>query len=577
MTFLPILVRELRGRARSAATYWTRSAVALAGVVVCLPQLLGAGGGGTPASLGRYAFNGILAAAFLLSCFACLVTADAINSERREGTLGLLFLTRVKALDVLLGKLGSFGVSALCALVAFLPVLTLPILAGGVTLGEAFRKWLAVMATLFLSVAVGLYTSSVQEVRSKASLRAALLMLLFILIPAWLSQMYGGVARLSRTPWFALPSPLMTLLYGSDTAYRGAARAYWFSLAAVCALGSVVLLRARGVLLRGLRQGPAPAAPVAPPPVSSEQTLPPLPAWQSAGQIANPVERMVFRQRGIAAAVWTAALLSAVFQTGMIPFYSYGWRTMAVTLPWYVFAQVPFMAVSILTGALFAWVASRFFVEARRTGALELLLTTPEGAATIISGQWRALTRMLRWPVLLILAPVLLRVWLVLQGLTSASPFSSPFSLSRNFSVTPLYELLPLLLGSAATVLGLAALCWLGMWFGLRARGQAGAIAWTVGLAKGVPQLISILWSMLLMATTTLLGGTSPRTYRFLSWLPTVIIALGHICMILWAKRSLTARLADAEGTGLTVGQFCAGGLRDLAGAVRRVRRWTPP
>ncbi len=571
MTFLPIIARELRSRARNAATYWTRSAIALVGVVVCLPQLLGAGGGGTPASLGKYAFNGILAAAFLLSCFACLVTADAINSERREGTLGLLFLTRVKALDVLLGKLGSFGVSALCALVAFLPVLTLPILAGGVTLGEALRKWLAVIATLFLSVAVGLYTSSVQEVRSKASLRAALLMVLFILIPAWLSQMYGGVAGLSRTPWLALPSPLMTLLYGSDAAYRGAARPYWFSLAAVCALGSVVLLRARGGLLRGVRQGPAPAAPVAPPAVSSKQILPPLPAWQSAGQIASPVERMVFRQRGVAAAVWTAALLSAVFQTGMIPFYSYGWRTMAFTLPWYVFAQVPFMVVSILTGVLFAWVASRFFVEARRSGALELLLTTPEGAATILSGQWHALTRMLRWPVVVILAPVLLRVWLVLQG----SP--SPLTLSRNFSVTPVYELVPLLMGSATTVLGLAALCWLGMWFGLRARGQAGAIAWTVGLAKGVPQLISILWSMLMMATTNFLGGTSPRSYRLLSWVPTVIIALGLVGMILWAKRSLAARLANAEGKGLTVGQFCAGSAREFAGAVQRVRRWTPP
>src|SRR6516225_9155971 len=104
MTFLPILERELRARSRNRATYWSRFVVALLGVLVCLPQLLG-GGLGTPASLGRYVFNGILTTAFLLSCCACFLTANAIDAERRDGTLGLLFLTRVRALDVLLGKL----------------------------------------------------------------------------------------------------------------------------------------------------------------------------------------------------------------------------------------------------------------------------------------------------------------------------------------------------------------------------------------------------------------------------------------------------------------------------------------
>src|SRR5689334_2441507 len=200
MTFLPILERELRARSRNRATYWSRFVVALIGVMVCLPQLLG-GDAGTPASLGRYVFNGIVTAAFLLSCCACLLTADAINTERREGTLGLLFLTRVRALDVLVGKLGSLGISMLCALVAFLPVLVLPILAGGVTPGEAFRKWLAVIATLFLSVAVGLHSSSFDTTRLKSSFRAALTMLLLVLIPAWLSQIYTRGARVGGIPW----------------------------------------------------------------------------------------------------------------------------------------------------------------------------------------------------------------------------------------------------------------------------------------------------------------------------------------------------------------------------------------
>ena len=52
----------------------------------------------------------------------------------------MLLLTRVGAFDVLMGKLGSAGLTSLCALVAFLPVLMIPVLAGGVTGGEVFRK-----------------------------------------------------------------------------------------------------------------------------------------------------------------------------------------------------------------------------------------------------------------------------------------------------------------------------------------------------------------------------------------------------------------------------------------------------
>ena len=100
-------------------------------------------------------FDGVIGVAFLLSCSACLVTADLISAERREGTLGLLFLTRIKRLDVLLGKLGSVGITSLCALVAFLPVLMIPVLAGGVTGGEAFRKGLALFGTLWFALAAG--------------------------------------------------------------------------------------------------------------------------------------------------------------------------------------------------------------------------------------------------------------------------------------------------------------------------------------------------------------------------------------------------------------------------------------
>src|SRR4051794_10783121 len=118
MTFLPVLQRELRARARNRVTFWTRFCVVLVAVVVCLPELLSGGFGTGVGNNGRFIFNGIVTVAFLLACGGCLLTADVISRERREGTLGLLLLTRVRRLDVLLGKFGSAGLASICALAA---------------------------------------------------------------------------------------------------------------------------------------------------------------------------------------------------------------------------------------------------------------------------------------------------------------------------------------------------------------------------------------------------------------------------------------------------------------------------
>lgn len=51
------------------------------------------------------------------------LTADALSSERREGTLGLLFLTELNGLDVALGKLVASSIQGSYALIGVLPML----------------------------------------------------------------------------------------------------------------------------------------------------------------------------------------------------------------------------------------------------------------------------------------------------------------------------------------------------------------------------------------------------------------------------------------------------------------------
>ena len=213
MTLLPIIQRELLSRSRNQATYWARSAVALVGVLVCLQSLTIAFA--APTMMGRYVFNGVLTAAFIVSCFVVFLTADAICAERREGTLELLFVTRVRPLDVLLGKLSSTGLTSLCALAGFLPILMVPVLAGGVTGGEAFRKSLALLNTTFLALVAGLCASAAQRERFRA-VRKGLALLGLVLISPFLAYVVTAGGPVHQ---LGVLSPLVTLSAANDLAY----------------------------------------------------------------------------------------------------------------------------------------------------------------------------------------------------------------------------------------------------------------------------------------------------------------------------------------------------------------------
>src|SRR5512145_1105353 len=74
-------------------------------------------------------------------------TADCLSQEKREGTLGLLFLTDLKGYDVVLGKLAATSLNGLYCLVGILPVLAVPLLLGGVSYPEFWRMVLVLVDT----------------------------------------------------------------------------------------------------------------------------------------------------------------------------------------------------------------------------------------------------------------------------------------------------------------------------------------------------------------------------------------------------------------------------------------------
>jgi ABC-type transport system involved in cytochrome c biogenesis permease component len=106
VTFLPIAQRELRIASRKPPSWrlrWVFAGVTL----ITWFLLLAASRRSMPiAEKGKMLFIAIGLLALAFSLFAGLFqTSDYLSEEKREGTLGLLFLTPLKGYDVVLGKL----------------------------------------------------------------------------------------------------------------------------------------------------------------------------------------------------------------------------------------------------------------------------------------------------------------------------------------------------------------------------------------------------------------------------------------------------------------------------------------
>src|SRR5262245_48532156 len=121
---LPIVARELRVGARRRGTYWTRVGASLLAMLTMLWLLIVAAAGSAVAGQGKLLFEVLSSFAF---AFALLVgvrlTSDCLSSEKREGTLGLLFLTDLKGYDIVFGKLASSSLASFYGLLAIVPVL----------------------------------------------------------------------------------------------------------------------------------------------------------------------------------------------------------------------------------------------------------------------------------------------------------------------------------------------------------------------------------------------------------------------------------------------------------------------
>ncbi len=449
MTVLPIVERELRVAARQGATYWVRLGIASAaifvGAVVFVLTF-----GLPPAQTGRNIFEW-LSGTMLVYCLAYgrRSTADCLSQEKREGTLGLLFLTDLKGRDVVLGKLVATSVRGFYGLLAVFPVLAVPLLLGGTSNGEFWRVVLVLVDTFLYSLAIGILGSALTRDLRQAMAANLFLLLLFMAVPPACMFALGYFApRLGTFPELLFSCPVYPF-YLCDDAHYGMVRAhFWLSLATIHSLTWLLLATAGWIVPRSWQDRPSRA----------KRSLWAI-LWQTwrhgpaAGKDgfrkqaldANAFYWLAARARFKPVHVWT-------FLACVVVWWLAGW--IASGSLW-LDTSVAFLTAAMLNFTLKVWLAieaGQQLAEDRRTGAFELLLPVPLKVRDIVSGQLLALRRQFLKPLLVVLGVELC------------------FLVAVNRRVPGWETRATWLAGMFMLVADLVALSWVGMWRALVAR-----------------------------------------------------------------------------------------------------------
>ena len=394
MNVFPVIERELRSEARSVVTYGCRS---LGAGLLLLASMMFLGTRAVGLS-GRELF-GELHQLLLITIWLWvpLVSADCISREKREQTLGLLFLTPLSARDIMLAKTLTQGLRAATIGVAVIPVLTLPLVIGGLHWPGVVSSILINTSAFCWALAAGLLASVLSRSLLGSLLWALLWAAVFLVVLAMLNGIVvielasytGGRQRYLPSLEGLAGMGLLAMWTGEPSSYRSlpgltAGGTQFWLLGSTgllfCSLGGLALVWQIGAWRLQ----------------KAWQELPPSPArervekefcqprfaigffrWLMKRRMnRNPVGWLERRRWTSRAAAWGWL---GIFALGYTAFYVNFTYTRQVNNLNVVMAA-SFMAAMALT-------SSASFRRERETGVMELLLTTPLTPEQIVRGR----------------------------------------------------------------------------------------------------------------------------------------------------------------------------------------------
>lgn len=222
-----MLQRELREGARRPANRRLRLAAAIGGIIVLWCVVVGSRK--SSQELGSWLFASLHT--LLLGLIAVAVpalAADGIAREKREGTLGLLFLTSLSARGIVAGKALAQALRAFTLWLAVLPILTIPFVLGGVTWFDVGCALSLEFCVTVLCLAAGLLASSIARERNTAFVLAFLLGGAFLFLFSQFDALALFFGYLGSFPtygrvigWWEFSTSIMTAMFSGLTGDRG--------------------------------------------------------------------------------------------------------------------------------------------------------------------------------------------------------------------------------------------------------------------------------------------------------------------------------------------------------------------
>ncbi len=561
MRLLTVAERELRTAARNKVTHrarWITSAMFLGYLI----WLFWIHNGFSNSRVTPDVFNTFAVTIFFFCLFVGATrTADCISSERREGTLGLLFLTNLNSAEIVLGKFCSTALASIYNLLAVFPMLALPLLMGGITLEHFWRTVLALIVSIFFSLACG-FVASVVSMRQFSSIALALALSLLagagLLAAAAIVDDYKGPKVWVQTLATCCPLYSLVTADGSRTLSQNN---YWVSLAAVAtiSLGALGFVTLR--LSQTWRDRPQKSR--------SQKRFSIPEGWRqraNAGSLAmrrrmldiNPFYWLDGRRR-VSSPVFMliTIMLVATAVHVLAPAFSKGFSSTPpksqLTLEGYIFAWM-FLGLTLHALTLYyaAMISSQRLAEDKQTGALELVLCTQTTERAISRGLWQAFSRRMLFPAVACILAHLFFIWMgatflimeehKLRRFTPGELLWRAFFGLRisggnddwSFSMVLRIFLLILVL----FVLLWITLGWLGRWLGLRMKHPGFAPLVALSLTIVPPVLLFTLACFLFDKVHIYRAG--PKLFvPMLVWTAFGLGALNCLVLSLWAARRL--------------------------------------
>jgi len=403
LVFLPIMARELRVAAKRPKTYHGRMAAAATWMAAAAYGLLVSYSMRIRGHDGLPLFQALSFALLAWAVSSAWAGCDSISAEKREGTIGFLFLTDLKSHDIVLGKMAGAALPWLYAALAALPLLAICMLMGGVTAAQYAKTGMAILSVFCLSQAVGMFSSALCRLRGNATGLPLLILMLYVTV----CGATAALAEVKRWEWLAtlsnLNNPAHLLYLTLNTSLvAGTASDYWLSLLVVLLHTLVFLRLAVWVLPFRWRENPKKAG-----------------LWKRLGErwrygamasraarrrwlmSVNPFMWLVCRGRIGPAFAWCAmaALAPGVLYLPLRAMIQDGWTE--------AYEGCFVLIIIVLQLMLRVGVPSHagLMEEHRRNGSLEIILCcSPMSAEEILQGMWLMLRRYFFRPMVFVVA-----------------------------------------------------------------------------------------------------------------------------------------------------------------------------